>query len=80
MLAKISEYILNIDNMEATFTIAPYSDGVKESVAISARSYKSVNVQLIMEEMGGGGHFNSAATQIFDSTIQAVKTELEVHL
>ena len=76
MLAKISEYILNIDNMEATFTIAPYSDGVKESVAISARSYESVNVQLIMEEMGGGGHLNSAATQIEGKTIQEVKEEL----
>ena len=76
MLAKISEYLLNIDNMEATFTIAPYNDGKNQSVAISARSYKSVNVQLIMEEMGGGGHLNSAATQVAGKTVNEVKEEL----
>jgi ribosomal protein L9 len=37
---------------------------------------EKTNVQVIMEEMGGGGHFNSAATQIYDSNIADVKVEL----
>ena len=41
-------------------------------VAISARSHSKVNVQRIMEEMGGGGHFNLAAAQVYDQTIEEV--------
>ena len=76
MLAKISEQLLNIENMEAAFAIAHITDGERHGVAISARSYKSVNVQLIMEEMGGGGHLNSAATQIYGVTCAQVKEDL----
>ena len=76
ILAKISEQLLNIEGMEAAFSIAHIVDGEREGVAISARSYKSVNVQLIMEEMGGGGHLNSAATQIYGVTCQEAKEEL----
>ena len=76
MLAKIAEQLLNIENMEAAFAIARFSDGTKEGIAVSARSYKSVNVQIIMEEMGGGGHLNSAATQIYDLTSEEVKEQL----
>lgn len=73
MLAKIAEQLLNIDGIEAAFAIAHISTDGRDGVAISARSYKSVNVQLIMEEMGGGGHLNSAATQIYDVTCSEVK-------
>ena len=76
MLAKIAEQLLNIEGMEAAFAIAHISDGLRHGVAISARSYKSVNVQLIMEEMGGGGHLNSAATQIYDVSCSEVKEQL----
>ena len=76
MLAKISEQLLNIEGMEAAFSIAHINDGQRDGVAVSARSYKSVNVQLIMEEMGGGGHLNSAATQIYGVTCEQVKEEL----
>ena len=76
MLAKIAEQLLNIEGMEAAFAIAHISDGVRHGVAISARSYKSVNVQIIMEEMGGGGHLNSAATQIYDVSCSEVKEQL----
>ena len=76
MLAKVAEHLLNVENMEATFAIARFSDGMKTGVAVSARSYKSVNVQLIMEEMGGGGHLNSAATQMYDVSMNDVKNML----
>ena len=76
MLAKVAEHLLNIENIEATFVIAKFTTGQKEGVAISARSYKSVNVQTIMEEMNGGGHLNSAATQIYGKSISEVKEQL----
>ena len=76
MLAKVAEHLLNVQNMEATFAIARFTDGKNSGVAVSARSYKAVNVQLIMEEMGGGGHLNSAATQIYDKTVLEVKSML----
>lgn len=76
MLAKISESVLNIEGVEAAFTIANLGDDLEQKVAISARSYKNINVQLVMEEMGGGGHFNGAATQIANTDIKTVKEQL----
>ena len=49
---------------------------MSEDVFISARSDGSVNVQLIMEALGGGGHFNAAATVIKNSDIDAAITRL----
>lgn len=72
-LAKISDKLLGIDGVDTSFTIGYVSDG---AVGVSARSLDSVNVQIIMEELGGGGHFNSAATQIANTTIEAVKQQL----
>lgn len=72
-LAKISDKLLGIDGVDTSFTIGYVSDGV---VGVSARSLDSVNVQIIMEELGGGGHFNSAATQIANTTIEAVKQQI----
>lgn len=72
-LAKVSDRLLTIDNVDTSFTIGYVSDGV---VGISARSLDTVNVQVIMEEMGGGGHFNGAATQIKDCTIEKAYKQL----
>ena len=73
LLAKISDKLLSIENIETAFTIG-YLD--ENCIGISARSMEKTNVQVIMEEMGGGGHFNSAATQIYDSNIDDVRVEL----
>lgn len=73
LLAKISDKLLSIDNIETAFTIGHLDENC---IGISARSMEKTNVQVIMEEMGGGGHFNSAATQIYDSNIDDVKIEL----
>ena len=74
ILAKISDRLLSIDNIKASFTIGMFDNG---QVGISARSIDTYNVQLIMEEMGGGGHLNSAATQIGDKSIMDVYQELK---
>lgn len=73
LLAKISDAQLEIDHIEASFTIGKLSDG---SIGISARSIDRFNVQDLMEKLGGGGHLNNAATQIKDMDTDAVKLTL----
>ena len=73
-LAKISDKQLTIEGVEASFTIGRISE---TEVGISARSLgDSINVQVIMEQMGGGGHFNSAASQIKNVSIKEVRDQL----
>ena len=72
-LAKISDKLLTIDGVETSFTIGFIEEG---KVGVSARSLDNINVQVIMEEMGGGGHYNSAATQIKNTSIAEVKAIL----
>ena len=74
ILAKCSNQMLNISDVKAAFTIAQVD---RTTVAISARSSGQVNVQMIMEHMGGGGHFTMAACQKQDMTIREVRIELE---
>lgn len=71
-LAQVSDKVLTIDGIAAAFTIGYISEG---TVGISARSYGDINVQILMEEMGGGGHFNQAACQR-QSSIQVLYDEL----
>ena len=54
--------------MEASFALCR----IGETVYISARSQGTINVQLILEKMGGGGHFDSAGAQMKDSTVGSV--------
>ena len=73
-LAKISDRQLTIAGVDASFTIGRID---QNTCGISARSLgDTVNVQLIMEGMGGGGHFNSAALQRKDCKILDLKNEL----
>ena len=73
-IAQAADTLLTVDNVEASFVIARLSE---ETVSVSARSLGNVNVQLIMEEMNGGGHLTNAATQIQDRTIEEVETKLK---
>ena len=72
-LAKIADNVISVNNIKAAFCIGRI--GVDE-IGISARSLDEVNVQLVMEQLGGGGHFNNAATQIKNSTIKEVRLAL----
>ncbi len=72
-LAKVSDKLLGIDSVDTSFTIGRISD---KQIGVSARSLDNVNVQVIMEIMGGGGHYNSAATQIDDTNVNAVHDQL----
>ena len=72
ILSKNADALLNVDNVEAAFAIGKIA---KDEVGISARSNK-VNVHIIMEQLGGGGHFNAAAVQIKGKTIDEVYNAL----
>ncbi len=73
LLAKTCEELLMIDSVDATFVIGKLNDTI---VGISARSFGEINVQLLMEEFGGGGHFTSAACQI-ESTVEEMYEKLK---
>ena len=73
-LAQAADELLNVQNIKATFAVAKIN---ATQIGISARSLGDLNVQVIMEQLGGGGHLNNAATQISDSTISKVVAELK---
>ena len=73
VISKAADTMLAMAGIEATFVIARTSDS---TVNISARSHKTINVQRIMEKLGGGGHFNLAACQIRDCGVAQVKNKL----
>lgn len=72
--AQTSDTMLSMTGVEASFTIVRLND---DKVGISARSLGKVNVQRIMELMGGGGHLTNAATQIKDITIEEAIIQLK---
>lgn len=74
MLAKAGNSLLEVSGIKAVFTIGRIS---KNMIALSARSAKDINVQMIMESMGGGGHFSMAAAQFENQTIEDVRLLLE---
>lgn len=58
--------LLDINGMKATFILTSYED----KIYISARSIDELNVQVVMEKLGGGGHISSAGAQLTDCTIE----------
>lgn len=72
-IAQIAQEALVIKGIKAIFVIGFSEKGI---VNISARSDGTINVQVIMEKMGGGGHYSSAATQIKDQTLDQARTTL----
>ena len=61
--------MLNIVGVKASFVITDYNN----KIYISARSIDEINVQVIMEKMGGGGHLNVAGAQLTDCTVMQAK-------
>lgn len=71
--AQTADTILSMTDVEASFVIVRLDE---DTVGVSGRSLGKVNVQRIMEKMGGGGHLTNAATQIKDQSIAEVKEQL----
>ncbi|TQR29273.1 DHH family phosphoesterase [Lysinibacillus sphaericus] len=74
LIAQTADILLTMKDVGASFVIAHRSDG---KIGISARSLGEVNVQLVMEKLGGGGHLTNAACQVEASSIAGVKKYLE---
>ena len=72
LASQAADELLSIQGVEASFVIYLAEKGV----SISARSMGNVNVQVIMEQLGGGGHQTMAAAQLPDCTIQEAKERL----
>lgn len=71
--AKAADKLLTVRGVDASFALV----SINNKIHISARSNGKINVQLILEKMGGGGHFDSAAAAISGSDMKSVLYRLK---
>ena len=71
--AQAADELLSVRGVDASFAMFPENGGVH----ISARSYGALNVQLIMETLGGGGHQTMAATFLKEMDVEGAQTLLK---
>lgn len=71
--AQAANELLNIIGVKASFVLTDY----KDTIYISARAIDEVNVQIIMERMGGGGHLNVAGAQLPGRSMSVAKDILK---
>lgn len=74
VISKAADALLAMSGIEASFVLAKNDQGV---ISISARSRSRINVQRIMEELGGGGHFNLAAARLTGMSLQEAGYKLK---
>jgi c-di-AMP phosphodiesterase-like protein len=74
--AQVANELLDIQGIRASFVLTDMHD----MIYISARSLDNLNVQVIMEKLGGGGHLNMAAAQLHDCTIMVAVDKLKTLL
>ena len=70
--AKAADELLTLSGVHASFVLFKHGEGVN----LSARSLGEINVQLIMEKLGGGGNSTTAGGQVSDGTVDAVREQL----
>lgn len=70
--SQAADEMLNIDGIKASFVL--YKN--KNETDVSARSFGEINVQLIMESLGGGGHQSMSACQMPDTSLEEAKEKL----
>ncbi|MBR5047326.1 MAG: DHH family phosphoesterase, partial [Eubacterium sp.] len=71
--ARAANELLNIKGIRGSFVLTRFPD----YIYISARSIDDLNVQVIMEKMGGGGHLTMAAAQVRDLTMEETMDKLK---
>ena len=74
VISKAADVLLAMSGIEASFVLAKNDQG---DISISARSRSRINVQRIMEELGGGGHFNLAAARLTGMNLQEAGDKLK---
>lgn len=72
LMSQVADSLLAIQGVQASFVVAASGN----DTCISARSSGRINVQRIMESMGGGGHLSAAAVQRQKTTVDAMKNDL----
>jgi len=68
IVAQAADELLNITDISSSFVICDMGD----KIIVSARSFGDINVQLITEKLGGGGHMTIAGAQLTDTTVDEV--------
>ncbi len=71
--AQAANELLNIVGIKASFVLTEYQN----KIFVSSRSIDEIDVQLIMERLGGGGHLNVAGAQIENSSISQVRQRIQ---
>jgi c-di-AMP phosphodiesterase-like protein len=71
--AKAADKLLGVRGVHASFAMVK----IGEKIHISARSDGSINVQVILEQLHGGGHFDVAGAQVEGDSVQAVISKLK---
>ncbi|KIL36297.1 hypothetical protein SD71_08475 [Cohnella kolymensis] len=70
LIAQAADTLLNMTGIKASFVVGLRPDGL---VGISARSLGQINVQIVMERLGGGGHLTNAAAQLTGTVTEAAE-------
>ena len=73
LFLSLIHILLNIIGIEASSVLTPYQG----KIYVSSRSIDEINVQLIMERLGGGGHLNVAGAQLTDCTVEEAKQKIQ---
>lgn len=73
IIAKAADELLNISGISVSFVLGEIDD----EIYVSGRSIGDVNVQIVLEALGGGGHMNIAGAKIQDKTIEEVVGQLK---
>lgn len=76
LIAQSADTLLNMTDILASFVISERPDGL---IGVSARSLGGMNVQVVMERLGGGGHLTNAAAQL-EGTVEEVAAKLKAVL
>ena len=73
VVAQSADELLNIKGIKASFVLSPHDD----KILISGRSLGDINVQMVLEKLGGGGSMTIAGAQVPNSTIEETIVKLK---
>lgn len=76
LCAKAADELLTISDVTASFVLGNTGD----KICISGRSIGDINVQVILEKLGGGGHITLAGAQVEDMTMEETRQELIIRI
>ena len=76
LCAKAADELLTISDITASFVLG----NTGEKICISGRSIGDINVQVILEKLGGGGHITLAGAQVEGMTMEEAKQELIIRI